>query len=207
MSDKNNMKLFQQEYQKAQTEAFAPTTALADAFKSPPSLKNSEIFAPTSSLAEVFKNPPALKTPEIFTEPTSQFSVLPPRSFKDRMMDFFNDSENMKLFEEQYSLSQKKAAGIRAFSFKNQPSAQQKMQRATSPFNWKQGKDGAVDFGSTQFEMPIRRATTINSIEGSRKPEMDNWDPFSLINPDEVQGPPAVDQSADIFKSVEKQKI
>ncbi|NDG54160.1 MAG: hypothetical protein EBY39_14235, partial [Flavobacteriia bacterium] len=36
---------------------------------------------------------------------------------------------------------------------------------------------------------------------------MDNWDPFSLIDSEKVQGPPVVDQNADILKSVEKQLI
>ncbi|NDG53508.1 MAG: hypothetical protein EBY39_10875, partial [Flavobacteriia bacterium] len=138
IGDENNMKLFQQEYQKAQVEAFAPTTALADIFKNSPSSSSfTNITDPENDLSKIFAEPP------------SKFSVLPPRSFKDRMMGFLDNSDNMNLFEEQYKLAQKKAGGIRAFSFKNQPSAQQKMQRATSPFNWKRDKDGTINFEST----------------------------------------------------------
>jgi len=182
INDDDNMKLFEQEYQKAQAEAFAPSTALAD----------------------VFSNPPASP---IFTEPPSEFSVLPPRSFKNKMMDFLGDSDNMKLFEDQYGLAQKKAAGIEAFSLKNQPSPQQKMEKATSPFNWKQNSDGTVDFGSTPFETPLRRSTTVSDIDGTGNTKKGNWDPFALIDPNKIQGPPAVDQSADILKLVEKQLV
>jgi TP901 family phage tail tape measure protein len=200
MNDTDNMKLFEQEYQKAETEAFAPTTPLSDVFSNPPGSSSSV------DLASVFSSPPN-SSPEIFTEPKTEFSVLPPRSFKNRMMDFLDDSDNMKLFEEQYALAQKKAAGIGAFSLKNQPSPQQKMERATSPFDWSQNSDGSVNFGSTLFESPLRRATTVSDVSGSASPEMDNWDPFALIDPDKMQGPPMVDKSADILKSVEDQLI
>jgi hypothetical protein len=45
---------------------------------------------------------------ESFFSPQPQFSVLPPRSFKDRMMDFFQNEKNMKLFQQEYQKAQLK---------------------------------------------------------------------------------------------------
>lgn len=45
---------------------------------------------------------------ESFFSPQPQFSILPPRSFKDRMMDFFQNEKNMKLFQQEYQKAQLK---------------------------------------------------------------------------------------------------
>jgi hypothetical protein len=45
---------------------------------------------------------------ESFFSPQPQFSVLPPRNFKDRMMDFFQNEKNMKLFQQEYQKAQLK---------------------------------------------------------------------------------------------------